>query len=66
MNMTPARALVSTVADLDRSLLYITKYNMESLIMECTDQQRSTNTTLYNFQAEFLELGIKAHQTRRP
>jgi len=58
--MTPASALVSIAADLD------TKHNLESLIMECTDQHRRMNTTLYKFQAEFLQLKRKAHRTGRP
>jgi len=34
--------------------------------MECTDQHRPMNTTLYKFQAEFLKLRRKAHKTGRP
>lgn len=64
MNMTPARAVVSIAADLDRSLLYITKYSLESLIMECTDQHRPMNTTLYKFQAEFLKQKKKNSSNR--
>jgi len=66
MNMTPACTLLSRAADLDRSLLYITKYNLGGLIMECTHQHRPMSTTLYKFQAEFLKLRRKSHQTGRP